>query len=74
MVLELDSRTIGDHWQARPRGPRLMAVKPAWRLNAYRSFLMSDDLIPTVLEFDSGTVGKRDCVACALWRVSLRGA
>ncbi|GBF28273.1 hypothetical protein MnTg02_03337 [bacterium MnTg02] len=38
MVLEFDSWTIG-------KGDcpsRLMAVKPAWRLNAHRSFPMTD--------------------------------
>ena len=30
-----------DHWQARLRGPRLMAREPAGRLNAHRSFLMT---------------------------------
>ena len=31
-----------DHWQARLRGPRLMARGPAWRLNAHRSLSMTD--------------------------------
>ena len=33
-----------DHWQARLRGPRQMAREPAWRLNAHRSFLMTDGI------------------------------
>ena len=38
MVLEFDSRTIGK----RDRASRLLARKPAWRLNAHRSFPMTD--------------------------------
>ena len=31
-------------WQARLRGQRLMAREPAWRLNAHRSFPMTDGI------------------------------
>ncbi|GBF26380.1 hypothetical protein MnTg02_01418 [bacterium MnTg02] len=44
MVHEFDSRTIGDHWQARPRGLRLIVREPAWRLNAHQSFSMTDGI------------------------------
>ena len=41
MVLEFNSWTIGK----RDRAARLVAVKPAWRLNAYRSFPMTDRIM-----------------------------
>ena len=40
MVLELDSWTIGK----RDCASRPMAVKSSWRLNAHRSFSMTDDI------------------------------
>jgi len=56
MVLEFNSRTIGK----RDRAPRLMAREPAWRLNAHRSFSMTDGIIPMIVELSSRTIGKRD--------------
>ena len=37
-----------DHWQARLRGPHLMVRQPAWRLNAHRSFSMTDAITAVV--------------------------
>ena len=44
-----------DHWQARPRGLRLIVREPAWRLNAYRSFSMTDSI-----KLDRKSVSTRD--------------